>query len=426
MSSWGNNEYGFLYNFLLLGPSLAWTPIYRLATITDITGALATVEYDEIKDEKGVVYSGNEPIDPIPFKYMSCGSSAFSVGDDVIVMFDGPNFENPTIIGFQSNPKECAKTGLCLTYSDVNKIEDGKFLVLQNNKFIETQLSLSDSLFPSSAGAALRKFKIDVYHLNDSELPLVLNFPCKAGLKHNLQYTYYGLIGTRATDNLISEYRYIDTIDYIHNDSTTVVLPTPVNLVSTLNNINLVYANLGNTEPIGHYGQGDYLITFYEGTVSQNPHVSGINPLVDFTLHSSYFIPVDTLTEGIHFSVPTLGFMISDIEAIVFLMNSLPGDRLPCAEYNLPEDYYGDCYYTALLYSINLEADTISLIHQSTHTNLFYVPPFEDENFNSVATATNVHTYTDTPFESSTWVCDDGNSNRGCAAGEIREFRGQR
>lgn len=50
----------------------------------------------------------------IPVTYMTCHSEVFEVGDQVIVMFDGQDQQQPRVIGFVTDPKGCTK--YTLTY----------------------------------------------------------------------------------------------------------------------------------------------------------------------------------------------------------------------------------------------------------------------------------------------------------------------
>jgi len=114
-----NDPNGFMFNFNMRGPMMAWNPPYRLATITaiDENTGLASVSYFQLKDEWGVSYNGNEPTTNIPFDYMNTGYKSFQVGDAVIVSFCKVKMSSPLIIGYYSNPKsELAKLVLFANY----------------------------------------------------------------------------------------------------------------------------------------------------------------------------------------------------------------------------------------------------------------------------------------------------------------------
>jgi len=106
-SSLSNNEYGFVYNWNMLGPQMAWSPAYRLATITsiDTDNNRASVSYFDLTDEDGVNFNGHEPTANIAFDYMLYNHTSFRVGDGVIVSFCEAKFGDALIIGFYANPK---------------------------------------------------------------------------------------------------------------------------------------------------------------------------------------------------------------------------------------------------------------------------------------------------------------------------------
>ena len=97
------------WNLAMLPGWQKWKPTYRAGVISniDIPAATCTVTLNPaigkqaIDINQGVVLSG------VPVRYMSCNARAFASGDRVIVEFSGQNFLNPTVIGFEDNPKPC-------------------------------------------------------------------------------------------------------------------------------------------------------------------------------------------------------------------------------------------------------------------------------------------------------------------------------
>jgi hypothetical protein len=85
-----------------------------------------------------IVLSVNQdwPLDQIPFYYMDCDAEAFLVGDRVVVRFADYDWHDATIIGFESNPRECpwsSKVGLLFvrTYgTPANGLSCGEFIGL--------------------------------------------------------------------------------------------------------------------------------------------------------------------------------------------------------------------------------------------------------------------------------------------------------
>ena len=121
-SSLSNNEYGFMFNWNMLGPQMAWSPAYRLATITsiDADNNRASVSYFDLTDEDGVNFNGNEVTTNIAIDYMLCNHTSFLVGDGVIISFCGDRFEDPIIIGFYANPRSCTTKLFAQFYSSAD------------------------------------------------------------------------------------------------------------------------------------------------------------------------------------------------------------------------------------------------------------------------------------------------------------------
>ncbi|MCK9362151.1 MAG: transglutaminase-like cysteine peptidase [Syntrophales bacterium] len=54
----------------------------------------------------------------VPVEYMTCNSSAFIVGDEVVVEFTGQNWLTPKVIGFTKNPRAC-----CTMLADFKQLD---------------------------------------------------------------------------------------------------------------------------------------------------------------------------------------------------------------------------------------------------------------------------------------------------------------
>lgn len=87
-----------------------WKPTYRWGTLTAIDrgankGAVRLASAASSAQRLGVNQS--DTLTDVPFSYMTCNHSAFTVGDDVIVKFDAQDWASPRIVGFVDNPKPC-------------------------------------------------------------------------------------------------------------------------------------------------------------------------------------------------------------------------------------------------------------------------------------------------------------------------------
>lgn len=88
-----------------------WKPTYRLGEITSIDGNLADVLLDNATSS-----ADDLPINPpdgvsltdVPIDYMDCDAIAFEVGDRVLVQFTGQDASQPTVIGFETDPRPCS------------------------------------------------------------------------------------------------------------------------------------------------------------------------------------------------------------------------------------------------------------------------------------------------------------------------------
>lgn len=101
------------YNLAMLPGWQKWQPKYRVATITAIDNGTDTCDLvldaavSSQKDEGGTAFNVDSThiYADVPVEYMSCNSSAFNVGDKVVVKFTTPT--TPKVIGFESNPQTC-------------------------------------------------------------------------------------------------------------------------------------------------------------------------------------------------------------------------------------------------------------------------------------------------------------------------------
>jgi hypothetical protein len=98
---------------------------FRRATIESIANDLATVILEETFTKQPgleVTPKGKQTLEKVPFKYMECDALAFSVGDFVIVEFEGRDIGKPKIIGFADHPKPCDIHGFAITMADSHGI----------------------------------------------------------------------------------------------------------------------------------------------------------------------------------------------------------------------------------------------------------------------------------------------------------------
>lgn len=112
----GSTVAQFAYNTMLLPGVQRWNPQYRLATVTAVDQAANTVDVDlDVAISKGIparLYAGIDinqvaQYSDVQVEYMDCNSQPFEVNDRVVLEF-ARDWNTPTCIGFESNPKACA------------------------------------------------------------------------------------------------------------------------------------------------------------------------------------------------------------------------------------------------------------------------------------------------------------------------------
>jgi hypothetical protein len=96
------------YNLAMLPGWQKWKPTYRYGTITAIDGDLADVAMGEAESsQQALEINQASGLLNVPIEYMTCNGSAFEVYDEVLVKFNGQEWDDPVIIGFKNNPIGC-------------------------------------------------------------------------------------------------------------------------------------------------------------------------------------------------------------------------------------------------------------------------------------------------------------------------------
>lgn len=103
------------YNAAMLPAWQKWTPKYRIGTITALNGDSCNVSLEPVEsDAQSINVNQSETLENVGIDYMDCNGAAFEVGDTCVVMFQGSEWANPQVIGFESNPKACSFRGFIL------------------------------------------------------------------------------------------------------------------------------------------------------------------------------------------------------------------------------------------------------------------------------------------------------------------------
>jgi len=107
------------FNAAILPGWQKFKPTYRTGRITAISLNTADVELDAaISSVTELTLNVNQTttLSNVPIQYMDCNGEAFVINDNVVVEFEGQNWNSPKIIGFKANPKPC---GFYFTFAKV-------------------------------------------------------------------------------------------------------------------------------------------------------------------------------------------------------------------------------------------------------------------------------------------------------------------
>lgn len=120
-----SENYGSLRHRMLMSPSAAyynasvlpgwqkWMPTYRVGVVSNINydDDIATVDLDAATSSAQALDINQQPtrLTNVPIEYLECNSSPFENGDRVVVQFQLQDWQQPKIIGFESNPKPCGR-----------------------------------------------------------------------------------------------------------------------------------------------------------------------------------------------------------------------------------------------------------------------------------------------------------------------------
>jgi len=98
------------FNLAILPGWQKFSPTYRVGTISNLKSDLDVTDVfldNATSSAQSLSVNQSSALYGIPVEYMNCHAAAFADGDRVVVKFDGQNWENPKVIGFESNPKMC-------------------------------------------------------------------------------------------------------------------------------------------------------------------------------------------------------------------------------------------------------------------------------------------------------------------------------
>jgi hypothetical protein len=101
------------FNQALLPAWQKWRPMYRVGTITELTGDRCTVVLDPAtSSQQSIDVNWAGILSDVSIQYMDCDGQAFDVGDRVVVEFRNQDLKKPCVIGFESHPQGCGDHGI--------------------------------------------------------------------------------------------------------------------------------------------------------------------------------------------------------------------------------------------------------------------------------------------------------------------------
>lgn len=102
------------YNWALLPGWQRWKPTYRIGTIVSLSGDTCALTLDAANSSaQSLTVNQVESLINVPITYMTCNGGAFQIGDRVVVEFENQSWDNPRVIGFESNPRACGGGLVC-------------------------------------------------------------------------------------------------------------------------------------------------------------------------------------------------------------------------------------------------------------------------------------------------------------------------
>jgi hypothetical protein len=103
-------------NAALLPGVQKWRPQYRIGTISGLSGDVCNISLDDAESSaQGLGINKESTLTGVQIQYMDCNGAVFEVGDRVVVEMQGRTSQEPRVIGFESNPRECGLAFVCRT-----------------------------------------------------------------------------------------------------------------------------------------------------------------------------------------------------------------------------------------------------------------------------------------------------------------------
>lgn len=179
------------YNLAMLPGWQKWKPTYRYGVISNIDTDANTcdVKLDEVESSQQNLDINQEiNLVGVPVSYMSCDSSAFENGDNVLVEFIGQDWSDAHVIGFRDNPKACGFQ-FKLTRGDEVLITESSGLLSYIKVYNSNDVLLSTTTPKYSTETEYWSF--DLVNPGDADIDgYWIDYLCEDGISTQYPYRY--------------------------------------------------------------------------------------------------------------------------------------------------------------------------------------------------------------------------------------------
>lgn len=126
----------WLYNTCVFPGWQKYMPTYRFARVLEIlSGTTMAIELIEplrsSMDNQSIMPTNWDRSQPrygeVTTRYLDCHAEAFTVGDEVVVQYEGQIADKPLVIGFRSHPQPCAAISFYTADGDRMRISEGQW-----------------------------------------------------------------------------------------------------------------------------------------------------------------------------------------------------------------------------------------------------------------------------------------------------------
>lgn len=110
------------FNAAILPGWQRWMPTFRIGELlrVDIGADVVDVQLDDAASSaQGLPINAASLLYDVPVRYMTCNAAAFEAGDRVVVQFDEQEWDAPSVIGFETNPRPCNMAYFGAEYDEV-------------------------------------------------------------------------------------------------------------------------------------------------------------------------------------------------------------------------------------------------------------------------------------------------------------------